>query len=254
MYIHIASEDGEFVEKFQTALKQNADGLIFTTLEKAELVILKNDDRLLHIYDPDTQYALIIAGDYPMMDLPKNVSYVPAKMFLGKMLEVIFRIKNRPMFIEVMDGVLEVAGDGYLDIMVVDPDMIVRDDAKTDLWSEAKDLVLVGRYSDALQQLRKRRFNAVLTSLYLLASPDTPPYLPDYEELRKEVPYGLILAMEAAKLGSSVCVVCDASMKHDPIVAALGNIGPYEYNETQVSFWTRGKQWQRALKHLIDLE
>ncbi|MBD3281916.1 hypothetical protein GF391_04170 [Candidatus Uhrbacteria bacterium] len=252
MYIHIEVQDTKLAQMIQEALEENCDGLIFTTFKKAELVICEDDGTLPHMYDPDTRFAMLFRSKYLMHDLPENVFAIPAEKFLGKMLEVIFKVKNKSFFVEVMDGVYEVEGKGEINILVVDPDMVVRDDAKQDLFDSADKLILAGRFADAVEQIRSQKLDVVLTSLYLDASPDYAPYVPSYEEMRMPVPYGFLLAMEAAKNSIATSIVCDSEMKTDPLVAAMFHLGPYFYHGSPIAFWTRGKQWRRAMNALLN--
>lgn len=252
MYVHIVVKDTKLRSLIQNALEENCDGLIFTCYAKSELIICEDDGTLPHIYDPDKKFAMLFRGEYLLHSLPDNVFAIPANKFLGKVLEVIFKFKNKPMFIEVMDGVYEVSGQGDKNVLMVEPDFVIRDDAKEDLSPLAKKLIITARFADAVEQIRTQKLDVVLTSLYLHPSSIYAPYVASYEELQMPVPYGFLLALEAAKQSVATCIVCDSEMKTNPLVAAMFHMGPYFYHGSHIAFWTRGKQWSRAMNALLN--
>lgn len=93
--------------------------------------------------------------------------------------------------------------------------------------------------------------SVVLTDLYLPMSKHGALSV-DAIEIEKLVPYGLLIALEAAQRGADVAIVTDANHHQDCFSAAFDNMRhPYVVNRKKLLLLNNcGKDWAKALKLL----
>jgi CheY-like chemotaxis protein len=120
------------------------------------------------------------------------------------------------------------------------------------------DLTVATDYDEAMDLLKTNKYDAVLTDMEMPASTKLSWY-----QLGKMVPYGLLIATEAARVGTKhVAVVTNLNHHTDPFAAAFDHFSHHDYvvNGSVVKYMHAPmtqidgksvKDWKRALEDLL---
>ncbi len=147
---------------------------------------------------------------------------------------------------------VEFIGTGGLRIVVVDDAAKNRELAKQALKGHT--LAIASSYAQVMklfEEVGLNGINIVLTDLYLPMSKHGALSV-DAIEIGKLVPYGLLIALEAARRGADVAIVTDANHHQDCISAAFDTMRhTYSVNGKKLLLLNNyGKDWAKALELL----
>lgn len=142
-------------------------------------------------------------------------------------------------------------------ILVVDDSAENRAQAREQLISTPLpynfELRIVGTYADAMRFIRDEDWDVVLTDLYLPVSTFHKAFSVEGVQVGQLVPYGFLIALQAARKGAQVAVVTDANHHQDYFSAAFDDFRePFEVvggdvGDGKVQFFNHiGKNWKAA--------
>lgn len=190
------------------------------TAGEADLVIFGDVRAIEKDYSASKTYAFIDELSHISKNLPANVVSLKLSNLVVELLELIQKVGQelKPLEGSTSTPIEEVAFRAdALRILVID-------DAQENIASAKKGLAdhrltTVTGYEDAMDTLRREKFDIVLSDLHLPMSSQT---MGSNFRLGELVPYGLLLMVEAAHQGAKrVAVVTDLSHHADPFSAAF---------------------------------
>ena len=252
MNVHIAIEGpvGRAVQQVIGLFGEHA----YTDFEEAKLVLVDGKEDLLRLHR-NNKYFVVFSQQDPG-DLPSNAEWhkVPEILRLTELISNEAAV-DRKLGVQIttassQEAVIERVGSGGLRILVIDDREQNRARAKELLTGNT--LSIVSSYGQAMMLLSSETFNVVLTDLYLPMSRYHGALSVEEIEIGKTVPYGLLIAIEAARRGADVAIVTDANHHRDCFSAAFDAMRePYIVNSKKVLLINHcGKDWARALKLL----
>ncbi|TSC56261.1 MAG: hypothetical protein G01um101418_156 [Parcubacteria group bacterium Gr01-1014_18] len=263
MKIHIALQN-----PLQTALVQVLnliDGQEFVDFLSAKLVIVEDKSALIKLHSLD-KYFIVFSVKNPGV-LPANAEWIN---LLGGIVTRLMpliadpkEIENRiakatshvgvPSTRDPIESVTKVRGFGpEVNILVVDDREKNRERAKTELASQYN-LTIASTYIEAMEVLNwDEHYEYVLSDLYLPPNDKNKTLSPEAIEIGAQIPYGFLIALEAARKGSHVAIVTDANHHQDCLSAELDSLRKgYLVNGKKLMLINYcGKNWAEALQIL----
>jgi len=218
--IHILGESP--VMKAMEKVVDLIDVEFVDTAVEADLIIAMSLREVESVYSRDRHFA-IVAVDEVKGNMPENVTVLNAMSAVVECFNLIS---------EISEGITDFEKVGDEDEAILEvpllPDaksILVIDDRSENIASAKKllaghNLVLAEGYEQAMDILGKEKFEIVLTDLYMPMSSRT--LSKSAFKMGEEVPYGLLLMLEAARSGAThVAVVTDLNHHSDHFSAAF---------------------------------
>jgi len=224
----------------------------YTDFENAKLVLVDSKEQLLQLHTSD-KYFVVLSVREPSK-LPTNAEWhaVPQLATLIPLISdetAIDRKLGKSPSVSGGEVPVEYVGMGGLRIVVVDDTAKNRELAKQLLAGNT--LAIASSYAQAMKLVGESGINVVLTDLYLPMSKHGALSV-DAIEIGKLVPYGMLIALEAARHGADVAIVTDANHHQDCFSAAFDVMRhTYSVNGKKLLLLNNcGKNWAQALKLL----
>ena len=251
MNVHIAitSVVGKAV---QQVLGLMGDQVVFTDFPQARIVLVEDKEYLMRVHTPDKHFVVVNARE--PKNLPVNAEWHPITNLVVKLFELVAKLDTHAEAKETATvnapvGITRKHGTGTKKILVIDDTEANRVRAES---LNARELVIASNYDQAMTLINAEHFDVVLTDLYLPMSKHHHALSIDAIRIGETVPYGLLIALEAALHGADAAVVTDANHHQDCFSAAFDDFRkPYTVNDKQVRFFNNiGKNWNEALSAL----
>jgi CheY-like chemotaxis protein len=231
--------------------------------EEADLIIAQSARDIANTYRSDKWYAILSLKEETHH--APNVRNIPILEFIAPLLEYIQEIaKSRgteKTTAAMPEAVIPLLPDAKHILVIEDTS---KHQASAKILLAGHQLTVIGSYAEAMELLGKNRYEVVLSDLYLPMSAQT---LSDKAfELGKLVPYGLLLALAAARRDAKyVAVATDLNHHADALAAAFDHFfsHTYEINGATVRFLHSPmteingesvKDWKRILEILDNNE
>ncbi len=259
MKIHIAINGPVGIALRQTLglLTEITHELLDSEYQNAKVVIVKDKETLIRLHSNDKFFIILGGFNEKIGPLPKNAEYVGELSVAGILTvlsdekaldERICKYAASPQIEKEVP--IERIGSTGLKILVVDDTPKNRDKAKEDL--RAHSLTVASSYGQAMTLIESEKFDVVLTDLYLPASKYHRALNSDAMDFWQTVPYGILIALEAARKGMDVAIVTDANHHTDFFSAAFDAMREsYIVGGRKLLLINYcGKDWAQALKHL----
>ena len=198
--------------------------------KKATLVIVDNYSAIGNFYSKEKWFAIIpLTGDKLKKELPENVSYLSFSNAIVEIMEIISKINDeKPTDAEVAEepDVIEEFLPNAKKILVIEDTLRHQKSAR--LLLKGHRLTVATGYDEAMELLGKEDFEIVLSDLYLPMSPKTLGT--EAFEIGKLVNYGLLLSLEAARVGVNyIAVATDLNHHADCFSAAFDHFSQFDF-------------------------
>lgn len=228
--------------------------------EMADLIVVESARDVGARYRTDVRYAILDYTNDAVRQAPSNVRYFPVLDLLCGLLAYIEEISPLVRAKECVADVPEMASEPRHDARTI---LVIEDTPRHQV--SARKLLIGHRltvatgYDEAMELMGKNRYEVVLSDLSLPMSSRT---LSDKAfVLGALTPYGLLLALEAARQGAKyVTVVTDLSHHDDPISAAFDHFSEYlfQVNGTWVRFTHApmtelGGEWVKDWRRILEI-
>jgi len=262
MNIHIAIKApvGIALRQVLGLLTEITPELLDSEYQAAKVVIVSDKASLLRLHSNDKFFIILGRFNEKVGPLPKNAEYV-AELSIEGILAVLSdekaideRIRQYAALPQIEKEVpIERIGTYGLNILVVDDTAKNRERAKECLKDNK--LTIASSYGQAMTLLESERFHCVLTDLYLPASQHHRALSLEAMDFWQTVPYGILIALEAARRGMKVAVVTDANHHTDFFSAAFDAMREsYNIGGLPLLLINHcGKNWAKA-KEYLELE
>ena len=252
MNVHIAIE-GVVGRAIQQVLSLTGEHS-YTDFDHAKLVLVGGKEDLLRLHRSGKYFVVFCPRDPGA--LPPNAEWqkIPEMVPLMALVSNEAAIDQK-LGIQAVSSVEEVpverVGLGGLKILVIDDTEQNRERAKQLLKENT--LTVASSYGQAVVLLSNESFDVVLTDLYLPMSRHHGALSVDAIEIGKTVPYGLLIALEAARHGADTAIVTDANHHKDCFSAAFDAMrAPYVVGGKKLFLVNYcGKDWAKALELLL---
>lgn len=253
IYIAITGPVGKALKK----VLDTTTGFCTFTEQQSNAVLVFVDSRrqLMELYNRE-QFFIVYSMEV-VSDLPENSESVSVTNSLAKLLTLLVERSKKgddaqretheewfPRADENMPATC---------ILVVDDNAENRERAREQLVSTPLpynyELRIVGSYADAMHFIWEEDWDVVLTDLYLPVSTFHKALSVEGMQVGQLVPYGFLIALEAAQRGAHVGVVTDANHHKDCLSAAFDDLREsFEVGDGRVQFFNNiGKDWKTAL-------
>jgi CheY-like chemotaxis protein len=233
--------------------------------EESELVITGLDSygKLTRYLDPERQFAVlkVVGRQSVPADAPDNVHFLEPGKEVPDLIKLMHSLRKKHESKEGEAGEQSASYPpastakelGVLSILVVEDDPRHRESASE---LSDHDLTVVASYDGALEVLKHKTFDVILTDLKLPMSAERLG--PEAFELGKLVDYGLLIPFLAPSTGC-IGVVTDTNHHADPISAAFDRLEgrSFQVENALVRFMhaalhsDRSKDWTSALRSLM---
>lgn len=194
----------------------------------AHVVIAENAKKLIPYYCAEREFIIMamqgnLRGDqeaknvheYSVLDAIRIMTFPAARAAKGHLSDTL------PGPAEVVAKRIENAGAKR--VLVVD-DTVKHQKSASVLLSDC-DLTIATGYTDAMKLLASEKFDMVLTDMEMPMADALATHI-----LGKKVPYGLLIATEAARVGvKQVAVVTDLNHHADPFSAAFDHFAQHDF-------------------------
>lgn len=264
IYIAIAGPVGKALKK---VLDTTTNICTFTKQQDdAHVVVVADKAQLMEVYNREQTF--VVYSSYAVVGLPENARWVSIVQGFGELLKILYEANEKggipkkeadESFFPRRDAEMPATC-----ILVVDDSAENRARAKEQLVDSPLpynyELRIVGTYADAMRFIGEEDWDVVLTDLYLPVSTFHKSLSVERIQVGQLVPYGFLIAFEAARKGASVvAVVTDANHHQDCLSAAFDDFRePFEFEvlsengqECKIQFFNHiGKNWKAALDAL----
>ena len=220
------------IEKVLETLCNGVVQLVPSTTE-ADLTIFDNARKVERDFSTEKNYIYLygMMRDEKLPTFPENVSVIPATQVVVKLLGIVVDLHKK---LQSASQEVFMETEAETKAPEIRPDakrILVIDDTQKHIASAKKclaghHLVTATSYEEAMNILAGEKFEVVLTDLYLPMS--SWGLSPEAFELGKQVPYGMLLMIEAARQGAKyVAVVTDLNHHSDPFSAAFDHYSKF---------------------------